>query len=414
MRHLKVLFSVATALLLVLGTGCDSGSKKDDKSGDKAKKEKSAGSDKGEKSSKSSGGDLPYEATGPVAEIDGTKIKADEYNEIVQKRHGNARRQLPKAMAERMKMETLNALIDKHLIEREIDKADIEVTDKEAKEEFEKFKSRFPNDKALESFLKFRKISKDKIKEQIKKDLALRKILREKEGIAVSDQEAQKYYDDNPKEFEVSEQVKARHILIKTPKGGDKEAEKKAKEKAEKIAEEVKKSDANFAEIAKNKSEGPSAKKGGDLGFFTKDRMVPEFAEAAFSMKDGEISDPVKTDFGYHIIKREKHKEAKKKTFDEVKEEIVSKLERKRFRNALDGYLADLKEGAEVKKMPDNIKVNASAKQGGPGKGLKGLGNLGGKGKLKLKMNQLKGIEKSAEDGKKSKGSDKAAGDKKK
>ena len=401
MRRWKSLLSLAAALLLLAGTGCDKGSKdskKSDNKSEKSQNKKEEGDDKKDESASNS--ELPYEATGPVAKVDGKEITAEEYNEIVKKRHSRSRRPLPKAMAKRMKSETLNALIDKHLIEREIEAADVEVSDKEADEEFKKFKERFPNDKALESFLKFRGIDRDEIKGKMRKDLALKKILRDREGIEVTDKEAKKYYENNAKEFEQKEQVKARHILINMPKKGGEEAKKKAKKKAQKIAEEAKKEGTDFAKLAKEKSEGPSAKKGGDLGYFSKNRMVPAFSDAAFNMKDGEISDPVETKFGYHIIKREGHKEARKKSFDEVKTQIVDKLEKKRFRRALDGFVSDLKKKAEIEKMPDNIKVNVTEKAGGPGGGLKGLGNIGGGkgggGKLKLKMKQLKKLKQKA------------------
>ena len=413
MRYWKTVSSVGLAALLAFGAGCDSGSSKADKEKAKAEKkeeDKEKSSSEKEKSEKSAEqGELPYEATGTVATVDGAKITAEEYNDIVQKRHSGMRRRLPKQMAERMKTETLNALIDKHLIEREIEKADVEITDEDAKKEFANFKERFPNEKAFQQFLKFRKTSKDEIQKQIKKDLALRQLLRESQGIEVTDEAAKKYYDDNPKKFEQPEKVKARHILINTPPKADDKAIEKARKKAEKIAKEAQKEGADFAKLAKEKSEGPSAKKGGDLGYFSKNRMVPGFSEKAFAMKDGEISGPVKTKFGFHIIKREGHKEAKKKTFDEVKDDIVKQLERKEFRSALDKFLKDLKKDAKIEKNPDNIKVNVEAKKPGSGGGLKGLGNIGGGkgGNLQLKMNQLKGLNEKGGDDKESGGSEK-------
>ncbi len=394
MRLWRIIISIGASIALLAAAGCDDGgdkSSKDDKN-QEAQKKKAEGDDSSGESS-SSNSDLPYEATGPVATVDGKTITADEYNKIVKKQHGNSRRPLPKQMAERMKTKTLDALIDKHIIERKLDQENIEVTDKAVEEEFSKFTERFPNDQALESFFKFRNTSKKEVKKQMRKDLQLKEILREKEGISVSDKEAKEYYDNNPQEFETKEKVKARHILIETkPDASDKQIEK-ARKKAEKLAKKAKKGDTDFAKLAKENSDGPSAKKGGDLGYFTKDRMVPKFSDKAFSMKDGEIAGPVKTKFGFHVIKREGYKEASKKPFEEAKSEIVNKLEKKRFRKALDSFLAEKKENAKIEKMPENIKVNVSESAGPPGKGLKGLGNIGkggGSKKLKLKMEQMK------------------------
>jgi peptidyl-prolyl cis-trans isomerase C len=117
--------------------------------------------------------------------------------------------------------------------------------------------------------------------------------------------------------------VRARHILVKT--------EKEAKE----IAEELKKG-GNFEEIAKAKSIGPSAPRGGDLGHFTKDKMVPEFSEVAFKLKKGQISAPVKTNFGWHIIKVEDRRMQQLQEFEAIKSRIRNVLLRQKVTEIAD------------------------------------------------------------------------------
>ena len=134
-----------------------------------------------------------------------------------------------------------------------------------------------------------------------------------KEGVEIGEDETQYYYDSHIDEFERPESVHARHILLKSE---------------EKTAEvlELARSGRDFAELAKEYSAGPTKDTGGDLGFFEKGRMVPEFEEAAFSLEPGEISDVVQTQFGYHIIKLEERKEPYTEEYETVKEDIKDKL----------------------------------------------------------------------------------------
>lgn len=146
-----------------------------------------------------------------------------------------------------------------------------------------------------------------------------------KEGAAPSDQQISEYYEDNLGMFKQEKEVWARHILFKVSTETSEEEENKIKEKAQSILEKARAGE-DFATLAKEYSEGPTAERGGDLGFFSKGRMVKPFEEAAFKLKKGEISDLVKTPFGYHIIMVEDIKEAHTKTLDEARKQITETL----------------------------------------------------------------------------------------
>lgn len=192
-------------------------------------------------------------------------------------------------------------------------------------------------------------LSKDPvIMEQI--DEASRKIIlasllqREIEGRIKppSPEEVNQYYLTHADEFKQEKQVRARHILLKDEK------------EAEKISTELK-NGADFTTLAKESSSCPSAAKGGDLGFFARNRMVKEFSDTAFTLKKGETSSPVKTKFGYHIIEVVEIKEASTKPLDEVRTSIENKLTQENKSRIFKEYVDGLKKKTKVVLHPDVI-----------------------------------------------------------
>ncbi len=169
--------------------------------------------------------------------------------------------------------------------------------------------------------------------------------------VKVTDKEVKDYYENHKSEFTRPEQVRARHILIKVSPNADKKALAKAKKKAEEIRAKALKGE-DFAKLAEKYSDDPGSRgRGGDLGYFQKGRMVPEFEKAAFSLKVGEISKPVRTSFGYHIIKVEGKRPSQQQTFKDVEQRIRQKLTREKQRKIREEIVARLE-----KKYP--VKVN--------------------------------------------------------
>jgi peptidyl-prolyl cis-trans isomerase C len=142
------------------------------------------------------------------------------------------------------------------------------------------------------------------------------------EKVTVSDKEAEDYYGKNKKVFEKPERVRARHILILVKQGAGDDEKKAAKKKAEGLLDRVRKGE-DFAKLAGEFSDDPGSKqKGGDLGFFQRNSMIPEFDKAAFALEPGGISGIVETSFGYHIIKVEEKKKAEIPPYETIKEEV--------------------------------------------------------------------------------------------
>jgi peptidyl-prolyl cis-trans isomerase C len=165
--------------------------------------------------------------------------------------------------------------------------------------------------------------------------LLMDEVLSGEAKAAVTDQALHAVYDDATKQMSGDIEVHARHILVDS------------EDEAKKIADEARKPGADFAELAKKNSKDPGAADGGDLGFFTKDQMVPEFAEAAFKLEPGQISDPVKTQFGWHVIKLEEKRNRKPPEFDQVKSQLESFVVRK----AQADYIEKLRQTAKIERL---------------------------------------------------------------
>ncbi len=177
--------------------------------------------------------------------------------------------------------------------------------------------------------------------------LLMDSLLATKGKAATTDEAEKKVYEDAAKQISGEQEVHARHILVET------------EDEAKAIKAELDKG-ADFAELAKKKSKDPGASDGGDLGFFTKEQMVPEFSEVAFKLEPGKISDPVKSQFGWHIIKVEEKRNRKPPEFDQVKGQIETYVTRK----AQAEYVGKLRDGAKIERF-DQAAANTPAAPAG-------------------------------------------------
>lgn len=167
-----------------------------------------------------------------------------------------------------------------------------------------------------------------KIKEDLLANFAITKAV---ENVKVTDEEAKEFYEENKSSLLSGETVSASHILVDT------------EEKANELLSDINEGKISFADAAKENSSCPSSQNGGSLGEFGKGQMVPEFDEAVFSMEVGEVKGPVKTQFGYHLIKLDAKNEAKEIAFEEVAEQIKAKLLTDKQRAAYTSKINQLK-----------------------------------------------------------------------
>lgn len=254
-----------------------------------------------------------------VATVDGEKISKEDLNETLVQAYGE---------------KTLETMIDDKIVALEVKKEKISVSKDEINKEFETFVENAGGEDAFKAAMEQNGITEKIFKEDIKQYLSIRKLMEPR--IKITDEEIEAYFEENKASFGTPEEVEASHILV--------EDEKLAKEIAGKL-----KDGGDFAELAKEHSEDPgSATNGGELGFFPHGKMMPEFEEAAFSMKVDTISDLIKTDYGYHIIHVTDKKEAKEATLKDSKEEIKEKLFEDKLQTEYPTWLTEAKEKYKV------------------------------------------------------------------
>lgn len=235
------------------------------------------------------------------------------------------------------KKNILEQIINYELLFQQAKNEKVKISQNDINLEIDKIKDNFSTPEEFNEVLKANKITLTQLKDDIKRQLTIKYILEEtKSKINITDDELLEYYNKNKESFFESEKVHARHILVET------------EEEAKNINQQLKEGIIDFAELAKEKSICPSAENGGDLGFFAKGQMVKEFEDVAFSLKPGEISEIVKTEFGYHIIKCEEIKEEHSPSFEEVKDQINNTLRYQRENEATLALISKLKEEANI------------------------------------------------------------------
>jgi peptidyl-prolyl cis-trans isomerase C len=310
----------------------------------------------------------PNVAVEPVLEdtavtVNGIEIGENQVDTLVDaefERIASKAAQLPPAFAEQFKkqlrQQALERLIAEQLLLDKVREAEIEIADDEVEGYIEKVASEQSPPLSLEE-LKARIASQsggfDQMKQQIRRGLGYQKLMESQWAgkINITAEDAQKYYTENQKEFETPEQVRASHILIKPdlsdPSKDPNEAQALARAKAEDLLRQIKEG-ADFAELAKTNSDCPSSKNGGDLDFFVRGDMVPDFENAAFKLQPGQVSDIVQTKFGYHIIKVTDHKDGGIPSFEQIKDDLIQKLIRNKKAEITQQYIQSLKEKANI------------------------------------------------------------------
>ena len=290
-----------------------------------------------------------------VAVVNGVTINQGTYDRELNffvRRAATGGKQIPDAQMAQMKNEVLESLIERELLFQESKKKGIQVKSEAVSDQLQKIKQRYPNQEEFKKLLSSMGLTESDVLSQIARGMAIQELIDKEvaEKIKVSDEETKSFYDRNPQLFQQPEQVKASHILIKVQSNAPDEQKAEARKKIETVQQKVQKGE-DFATLAKTYSEGPSGPRGGDLGYFRRGQMVKPFEEAAFSLKPNETSDIVETQFGYHLIKVDDKKPAKKMAYAEVKDRLSEHLKKQKTDSETNAYIETLRKDAKIEKF---------------------------------------------------------------
>ncbi len=274
-----------------------------------------------------------------LATVNGEKITRGEVEhrmEQVASMNPEAAKKMDEKQRQALMRQILDRLIEQRLILQEAVRQGIQVSDEEAGRMLKNLRRQFSSDEEMEELLKKGKTSIAERKKDDREFMMTRKLeAKMTEQIEISENDIENYWE-SARPFLIRDMVKARHILVKT------------QEEAEEIRKKLQKGE-KFEDLAKQYSQDPSKERGGDLGWFSKEMMVKEFGEAAFSLKVGEISPPVKTQFGYHIILVEGKKGKDEQTLEDHREHIRHNLQQERWNSSKrKEWVASLKAKAKI------------------------------------------------------------------
>jgi len=261
---------------------------------------------------------------------------------------------IPELQLQAIKKDVLDNLIGRKLAYQECLRQGFKVDDEQIDMQMERVAARFSSAVEQEDALLQAGISPTQLRARLQEDLAIRQLIEEQVmgSITVDDWELRLFYDTHPNLFKVPALVKASHIFVAAGPDSTREERKAAVALIRGILAQLDQG-VPFSEMAIDYSQCTSRENGGDLGYFERERMIKGFADAAFSLNPGEISDIVRTSRGYHIIMVEDRQANRKLAFDDIREELYQNLKFEKAAPQIQSYLKSLRDDAEVQTFID-------------------------------------------------------------
>ena len=299
----------------------------------------------------------PIQVSDAVARVNGELVGRDEFEGVVESNIARYEAQSGESFnaqqRPQLERQVLDGLITRTILEQEAEQLDISVGDERFSETLDQFKQQFPDEQGYQTALDQQGFTEEEFETELRRQMVIEELIRSQvyDQVAVSEQEMRTFYDDNPQYFQQDDQVAARHIIFTTE--GVEESERAAlQEELEEIRQEIE-DGADFGEMAREHSQGPSAPNGGDLGTFGRGQMVPEFEQAAFELEVGELSQVIETQFGYHILQVTERVPAQTQSYEEAEERIRQFLTEEERNQGAQEYVADLRQESEVEELID-------------------------------------------------------------
>ena len=251
-----------------------------------------------------------------------------------------------------MREKVIDSLINRELLLQQSKAKGITTNESDIDNSIDQIKRRLEAGQSFESLMVEMGITMETMRTQVGQASAIQKLLEVEvyPQAIVSEKESRIFFENNPQYFKKPEEVKASHILIQVAPDASDEEKLAAREKIEDIQKKIAAGD-DFANLARQYSEGPSSTNGGDLGYFDRKKMVKPFSDAAFELKPGQVSNIVETRFGFHLIKVFDKKAKSTYEFEDIKGRLGEILQQQKIQEETVRYLEVLRRTANVKRM---------------------------------------------------------------
>lgn len=298
------------------------------------------------------GSPLMAQAFGPALTINGVeitraKVRA-QVDHMINQRGINSGGITQPAAYQQLQEEVVERLITQELLWQEAQRREVVVSETEVDEQLQIMKNGFDTERAFLFRIQDGGFTEATYRQDIRQQRSVQNMIAGKmaQEITVSEEEINAFYNENIQQMTLPEAVHARHILAK-PGGDDEASLAAARDRIEAVQKELQEG-ADFEVMATERSDAPSAPRGGDLGFFGRGQMVEAFENVAFALKAGEISDIVETQFGFHILRIEERREVQTVPVEEAAPRISAYLEQTKLQAAVEDLVVDLRAVAEI------------------------------------------------------------------
>ena len=289
----------------------------------------------------------------PVLAVNGVEITVFDVNREVNMMYQQAVMQgvyPDKSEIPAYQQSALNTLVGRELLVQDAEKKDYSADPAEVDEYIDALVANYGSRENLEQALAEQGMSFDKLRKDAERYQVINAYVDNeiRNDISIDEAAAQDYYSENQEYFKSEETVKASHILIKTSEDADQQELDDALSRIKEIREKIV-NGGDFAELAKEYSEGPSGENGGALGEFGHGQMVPPFDRAVFALEPGELSQPVQTQYGFHLIKLTEKNESRMIAFNDVKSQIIDYLTDVEVQSRVNSVITELRDEADIK-----------------------------------------------------------------
>ncbi len=300
---------------------------------------------------------LAFYATGPIAIVDGEELGAYQFNAVAEEQLSVIPDEAIETEGDMVREMLVQGMIIAYLIEREIEAENIEVSaaevDEGLKAQEQLLLQQFGGDREqMTAMLEAQGITEELLREQVERELAAERLVTDTREISVSEAELQQAYQLHQAQLQQPEQTRARHILLHVD---EEDSDEEVRQQAEDIAAQLEESGDDFAELAEEHSDCPTASKGGDLGYFTREQLMPEFTEVAFELPPGQISEPVRSNLGWHVLRVEERIDEGGASFDDVRDELEMMLQAQKMQQAAAELVEELKSAADIEIKSENV-----------------------------------------------------------